>query len=100
MRRYASRAIDTLLALMVNRERAKGGRAPKHFEIGPSLQYVHRYGIGGQHFNAPTEAALHLLRQDRNAFLHTANLFPSNPQLLAFLTTTIRAISEATTFPS
>lgn len=95
---FASRAIDTLLSIIVNHEKVRLGSAPGHSEIGPSLNFIRRRTIQGQAFNAPTEAALHQLRKDRNAYLHTADLFPTDPQLQIFLTTTVRAISEATTF--
>jgi hypothetical protein len=96
---YASRAIDTLLATIVNYEKARLGQPTGHSEIGRSLLFIRNRGVQGQRFNTPTETALHQLRQDRNTFLHTADLFPTDPELQTFLTTTLRAISEATTFP-
>jgi hypothetical protein len=96
---YASRAIDTLLKIIVNHEKARRGLTVGHSEIGPSIRFIQHQTIRGYRFNAPTLAALDQLRRARNSYLHAAALFPTDPELQTFLTATLRAISEATTFP-
>jgi hypothetical protein len=96
---FASRAIDTLLAVIVNHEKARLGVPVGHSEIGPSIRFIQHRTVQGHSFNTPTQTALDQLRRDRNTYLHAAALFPTDPDLATFLTTTVRAISEATTFP-
>lgn len=96
---FACRAIDSLLAAIVNNERAKKGQPVRPTTIGGSLAYIRRDTIGGRTFNGPTATDLHDLRRQRNDYLHQANLFPGDPDILIFLTRTIRAIGEAVTFP-
>lgn len=96
---HASRAIDTLLAAMVNYERAKRHDPPRPSPLGASILFVQRHGIGGQMFNLPTAQDLTDLKNQRNVFLHTANLFPTDAEISLFMSRTIRGISEAATFP-
>lgn len=98
---HASRAIDSLLAHIVLNEAAKPGRAvaPVHLTLGSSRLYIQQNRIGGRRFSAPIDGDINLIRLDRNEFLHRANRFPTDGIIGQFLSRTIRAISEATTFP-
>jgi hypothetical protein len=98
---HASRAIDSYLAHLRSYEETKNGRvAPKWSTLGISLRYIQRHGIGGQKFTGPVANDIKTLTDDRNFYLHTASFFPSDVVIRQFLTRTIRAIGQATTFPT
>jgi hypothetical protein len=98
---HSSRAIDSLLAHIAARESAKvSPPAPgTYWTLGKSLRYIRNNGIGGQHFTAATDADLSQLTDDRNTYLHQANVFPSDVEMRRFLTRTVKALQEAVTFP-
>ena len=98
---HASRAIDSLLSHVVRNEASKAGRpaAPPNATLGSSQVYVRNNGIGGLRFSVPVDGDIDSIRNDRNHYLHRANCFPNDGIIGQFLSRTIRAISEATTFP-
>jgi hypothetical protein len=98
---HASRAIDSLFAHIVHHEASKPGSrpAPANSTLGGSQYYIRSYGIGGTRFSPLIDADIDLIRNDRNSYLHRANLFPSDLTLDLFLNRTIRALGEALAFP-
>ena len=98
---HASRAIDTFLAHIVQNEASKPGRAvaPGNRTLGSSQVYVRVNGVSGLRFSVPVDGDMDSIRNDRNLYLHRANCFPNDGTIGQFLNRTIRAISEATTFP-
>lgn len=98
---HASRAIDSYLAYLRRHEEIKNGRTPPAYStLGASLRYIQRYGVGGQKFSQPVANDIRTVKDDRNTYLHRANCFPSDGIIKQFLNRTIRAINEATTFPT
>jgi hypothetical protein len=98
---HASRAIDSYLAHLRRHEEIKSGRTPPTYStLGASLRYIQRNGIGGQRFSLPVENDIRTVKGDRNTYLHRANCFPTDGIIKLFLNRTIRAINEATTFPT
>jgi hypothetical protein len=97
---HASRAIDTFLAHIAGHEAAKPGNAPggAYWTLGASLGYIRTNSIGGLRFTPPTDTDLGMLKDDRNAYLHRANNFPTDGVIRRFLTRTTNGIKEATTF--
>jgi len=98
---HASRAIDTFLAHLASHEAAKPGRPapPNPRTLGSSLRYIRQHHIGGHTFTTATDSDIHALTQDRNLYLHVANLFPADTVIRRFLLRTVLAIKEAATFP-
>jgi hypothetical protein len=97
---HASRAIDSLLKHVVEHEATKAGRpVTQYLTLKRSLNRIQGHGVGGHRFSVPTEASIKGLINDRNSYMHRANVFPNDPQVRAFLNHTIRAINEAITFP-
>jgi phosphatidylserine/phosphatidylglycerophosphate/cardiolipin synthase-like enzyme len=59
-------------------------------------RHTREYGL---RFSVPVDGDMDSIRNDRNLYLHRANCFPNDGTIGQFLNRTIRAISEATTFP-
>ena len=99
---HACRAIDTLLAHIVEHESMKPGAAakPSPLTLGSSLRYIRTKSIGGARFTVPVNTDLVALTKVRNGYLHSANTFPGDGEIHLFLTRSILAIQEATTFPT
>lgn len=96
---HASRAIDSLLAHIAGHEMQRTGLAgPLHWTLGTSRRWIQRHGIRGSRFDTPTDADITDIKNDRNTYMHRANLFPPDPQIYRFLNRTIRVIQQATTF--
>ena len=97
---HASRAIDSLLKHKVEHEAHRVGRAVVgYLNLKRSLNNIQRHSVGGQIFTAATEIDVKDLTQARNRYLHVAADFPADGDLRVFLSQTVRAIGEATTFP-
>lgn len=97
---HASRAIDSLLEHMVQHEQTRTGRRrSRYVTLGGALGFIQRRGIGGSRFSTMTEPDVVNLKDDRNEYMHNANLFPTDGQIRRFLNRTIRAIGEASAFP-
>src|SRR5260370_32980911 len=99
---HASRAIDTFLAHVADYEAAKPARAPApaYWTLGKSLNYVRTHSISGSRFTPPTNTDLVQLKDDRNAYLHQANNFPTDQIIRRFLARTTNGIKEAITLPT
>jgi hypothetical protein len=99
---HASRAIDSLLAHIASYEAAKPGRvaAIGYFNLGSSLAYIRNNTISGSSFTATTDGGLRALKDDRNKYLHRANIFPQDVDIRRFLSRTVLALMEASTFPT
>jgi len=97
---HASRAIDTLLAHIVRHESAKPGRQapPASSTLGSSQVYIRNNRIGGARFTHTEDLELDDIRDDRNSYLHRANLFPSDPQVRMFLHKTSHVVGAALRF--
>jgi hypothetical protein len=97
---HASRAIDSFLAHIVRNEAAKPTRPapPRTTSLGSSQSYIRRNTIGGASFNHAEDLDLHDIRNDRNTYLHRANLFPSDQGVKRFLDKTSRIVAAALRF--
>lgn len=93
---YSSRAIDTLLAVIVKRDFANRRQTPSdpHFTIGSSLHHLKNQGlIGGKHLNVSTFNDLDRNVCDkRNMYLHRAGKFPTLIELRQFISSTLNGI--------
>jgi hypothetical protein len=98
---HASRAIDSLLAHIAEYEANKPGKVPAtgYFTLGRSLAYIRSNTIGGSSFTTATDGDLRALTDERNRYLHRANLFPLDVDIRRFLLRTVLALQEASTFP-
>ena len=99
---HACRAIDTFLAHIVDHEAAKPGRTPcpPYLTLRRSLNYISEHSISGSRFTGAAQADIHALTNDRNHYLHRANVFPLDTHIRRFLMRTTNALKEATTFPT
>jgi hypothetical protein len=96
---HASRAIDSLLASLAGYECQKTGTTlPQHWTLGSSRRWIQRNGVGGSRFDAPTDADITDIKNDRNTYMHRANMFPGDPQMQRFINRTVRVIGAATAF--
>jgi hypothetical protein len=97
---HASRAIDSLLAHVVTHEASKPLKqpAPPIMTLGSSQIYIRDHSIDGQQLAATADAELTDIRNDRNLYLHKANLFPADGTIQSFLDKTIRIISAVSNF--
>ena len=98
---HASRAIDSLLAQIVQNEASKPGRprAPRNRTLGSSQHYIQTHRIGGVPFTPAEDYDLDMIRGDRNAYLHRANNFPTDTVIRVFLARTMRVVQAAVRFP-
>jgi hypothetical protein len=98
---HASRAIDTLLAHIASTAASKPGAPapPRYLTLAESYKYINRAGLGGMTFSPATTVDLRNIKNARNTYLHQADMFPSEADMQRFLSKTINALQEATTFP-
>jgi hypothetical protein len=98
---HASRAIDSLLAQIVQNESSKPGRprAPRSRTLGSSQHYIRTHRIGGVPFTPSEDHDVDMIRDDRNAYLHRANYFPTDGVIRVFLARTGRVVQAALRFP-
>jgi hypothetical protein len=93
---YSSRAIDTLLAIIVKRDFANRRQAPSdpYFTIGSSLNHLKNQGlVSGKKLNVSTYNDLDdKVLSKRNRYLHKAGIFPSLLELRQFITATLNGI--------
>lgn len=96
---HASRAIDSLLAHIAGHEKQRTGLpGPAHWTLGSSRRWIQQHSVHGSRFDTPTDADITDIKDDRNTYMHRANLFPADPQMQRFLNRTIRVIQQATAF--
>ena len=97
---HASRAIDSLLAHIVQHEASKPGRpAPRGRNLGSYHDYIRRNRIGGITINPSEDHDVRLIRNDRNSYLHQANFFPNEGVIRQFIACTGRVVQAALRFP-
>jgi hypothetical protein len=87
---FSSRAIDTLLEFVVNRDRATRKLQPiKRLTIGQAINNIS---------SLIDQFTIHDLKvhvkDKRNTYLHQAGIFPTNNEMEQFLHATARGISE------
>lgn len=100
---HACRALDSLLAHIAANESAKPHthtHTSAYWTLGSSLAYIRNHTIGSMTFSSTTSSDLSALTNERNLYLHRANMFPSDAVLRVFLARTLRALQEAVTFPT
>lgn len=93
---FSSRAIDSLLAIIVSQDFAHRRLTPSdpYFTIGSSLHHLkHRGLFRGRHLNDATYDDLdrNVLKK-RNKYLHQAGQFPSIDELHQFVSSTLNGI--------
>lgn len=97
---HASRAIDSLLAHIVQHESSKPGKPrPRNRTLGSSQKYIRKHGISGLHFTHTEDSDLDAIRNDRNTYLHQADCFPPDGVVKLFLNRTVRVLGAALRFP-
>jgi len=93
---FSSRAIDTLLTIIVKRDFANRRQAPSdpYFTIGSSLKHLKDKGLaGGNHLNLSTFNDLDRnVCAKRNMYLHRAGKFPTLIELRQFISSTLNGI--------
>lgn len=96
---HASRAIDSLLAHLAEYEKQRTGLpGPQNWTLGSSRRWIQRNGVRGSRFDSPTDTDITDIKNDRNTYMHRANLFPGDPQMQKFINKTIRIIGMAASF--
>ena len=97
---HAARAIDTFMGHLAEHESVKHARPrPAYWTLGSSLRTIQAHGVGGLNFTTATLREIGAIRIARNSYLHRANLFPNDVDMQRFISRTVRALAEATTFP-
>lgn len=93
---FSSRAIDSLLAIIVRRDFARRRLTPSdpHFTIGSSLHHLKNTGLsGGRRLDNVTYNDLDRnVLQKRNKYLHQAGQFPTIDELHRFVSSTLNGI--------
>lgn len=93
---FSSRAIDSLLAIIVKRDFENRRQTPSdpYFTIGSSLHHLKNIGIsGGRRLDPSTYSDLDRnVLQKRNKYLHRAGHFPSIDELHQFVSSTLNGI--------
>jgi hypothetical protein len=96
---HASRAIDSLLAHIAGHEKQRTGlQGPIHWTLGSSRRWIQQNSVRGSRFDTPTDSDITDIKDDRNTYMHRANLFPADPQMQQFLNRTVRVIQQAAGF--
>lgn len=92
---YSSRAIDTLLAIIVRRDLANRRQVPpKYLTIEKSISHLSNNGlISGKRLDNSTDKDLRTrVLSKRNKYLHRAGVFPSPIELNQFISSTLNGI--------
>jgi hypothetical protein len=96
---FASRAIDSLLAHIVQWEKSRRGLGGNQRSIWAYIDFIQRNRINGNRFSTPTKDSLQNdLKDLRNRFLHQAGEFPTDTELQDFLSYTLLGIQEIITW--